>query len=272
MRSARPCVAASHQPGRARPIAAAAASRAAARRETGRNRSHRCPTSAPARSLPAPRASPARRESAAGGAPPAPPDGWRRRAAMPGRLPARGAAARPARHALADRLQGAEDRSGRERQVRIDQQHRKRRQPVPGLDLLADAAHPRRASRKADRHVGAEPGGEGRQIGRRHAEAPQPVQAAQHRRGIGRAAAQACRDRQPLVERDPHRRRAACAWPQAALPRAAPDCRARPRAGPRTARKARAPGDHAHAAPRGRRRRRTRSGCRARDSRRRAGR
>ena len=104
------------------------------------------------------------------------------------------------------RSRRAEHGRGRERQAGIDQQtasggrpsQGSTRSPVPRMR----AVRPARQTGTSAPSPAAKPG----QIGWRHAQAPQAVQAAQHRRGIGRAAAQARRHRQALLQRDPHRR------------------------------------------------------------------
>ncbi len=156
---------------------------------------------------------------------------------------------------------------------RVDQQQGQGGQAVAEVEPLADAAHARRA---AGRQTGTsapscEP--ERRQIRGAHAEPPQPVEAAQRRRRIGRAAAQARGDRHPLLERDPYRWPRRPTWP--ASRRAARSTRL---SGSPASAAGERPGDVQLEALIGLKRQpvaergRTPPGCRARGSRRHAGR
>ena len=100
-------------------------------------------------------------------------------------------------------LPAREDGTGGHRHAGIDQQHRAGGELRRRAQRLADAAHVGGGRAEADRHIGAEAeGGLPQSAGMVCAEPPQPGQAPQHRRRVGRAAAEAGCDGNPLGERD----------------------------------------------------------------------
>ena len=98
-----------------------------------------------------------------------------------------------------------EDGPGGHRHAWINQQHAAWRQSRRCAQRLADTRHVGGAGVEADRHVGAETERGLLKIACvLGAEPPQLGEAAQHRSRIGRAAAEAGRNRDALVERDSH--------------------------------------------------------------------
>jgi hypothetical protein len=119
---------------------------------------------------------------------------------LKGSAPAgRGSRARPGQG-----VEGPEDLRGREREARVHQQQRPRRDAAPGLDPLPHAADQGGARVQEVGHVGSEPQGEGGQrLGRERARC-KGGEPPQNRSGVARAAAETGRGGNALGEAQPN--------------------------------------------------------------------
>ena len=133
------------------------------------------------------------------------------------------------------RSDGREHVGGRQRLAGIDQDEVEAGQAGQRLEQLAHAPHQGGPAAQADEDVAAQPQGDRGQVRRCRRQAPEPGEGAQGRRRVGRAAADARGDRQPLVEPHEDARADSHGRGQPALRRGARCCHRPASARPRTA-------------------------------------
>ena len=109
----------------------------------------------------------------------------------------------PRMAAKAAKTSGVDDGHGR----RHEQDPGRTTQPTEWRDALATAFHEGRAGGREERHVGTEAGGDGPAGVLVELGAPQVRDTIERRVGVGRPAAEARRDRDPLLEPGRDRRR-----------------------------------------------------------------